>query len=141
MKLRIVMLGRTRRPELRVLVDDYLKRLSHFTAVECNELKQASALDRVKKEPAALWVLLDAGGRQFQSEQFARWLAGLRDSGTREVAFLCGNAEGFPPEWRERASERLSLGPLTLSHELARVVLVEQLYRAFALLAGHPYPK
>lgn len=135
------MLGRTRRTELRALVDDYLKRLNHFAAVECNELKQASALDRVKKEPAAFWVLLDAGGREFRSEQFARWLGRLRDNGTREVVFLCGNAEGFPAAWRERARERLSLGPLTLSHELARVVLAEQLYRAFALLAGHPYPK
>ncbi|HVB32907.1 MAG TPA: 23S rRNA (pseudouridine(1915)-N(3))-methyltransferase RlmH [Patescibacteria group bacterium] len=141
MKLRLVMLGKTRRGELRALMDDYLKRLGRFTPVECSELKQAAALERIKKEPAAVWVLLDAEGRQFQSEQLARWLGGLRDSGTREVAFLCGDAEGFPASWRERARERLSLGPLTLSHELARVVLVEQLYRAFALLGGHPYPK
>ncbi|HVB99160.1 MAG TPA: 23S rRNA (pseudouridine(1915)-N(3))-methyltransferase RlmH [Candidatus Dormibacteraeota bacterium] len=141
MKIHLVMLGRTRRAELRALIDEYLKRLRRFTPVECSELKQAAALDRLKKEPAAAWVLLDAEGRQFQSVPFARWLGHLRDTGMREVTFLCGDAEGFPAAWRQRATERLSLGPLTLSHELARAVLAEQLYRAFALLAGHPYPK
>lgn len=135
------MLGKTRRAELRALVDDYVKRLGRFTPVECHELKQAAALGVKKEAAAAVWALLDAGGRQFDSEQFARWLGRLKDGGTREVAFLCGNAEGFPDSWRERAGERISLGPLTLSHELSRVVLAEQLYRAFALLSGHPYPK
>lgn len=135
------MLGKMRRPELRALVDDYRKRLRRFTPIECSELKQPAALDRMKHEPTAVWVLLDAGGRQFRSDELARWLGRLRDGGTREVIFLCGDAEGFPVAWRERAQERLSLGPLTMSHELARVVLAEQLYRAFALLAGHPYPK
>jgi 23S rRNA (pseudouridine1915-N3)-methyltransferase len=141
MKIRLVMLGKTRRTELRTIIDDYLVRLRRFTPVESNELRQAAALDRLKTEPTAVWVLLDAGGREFRSEEFAGWLAGLRDRGVREVAFLCGEAEGFPDSWRARARERLSLGRLTLSHELARVVLAEQLYRAFALLAGHPYPK
>jgi 23S rRNA (pseudouridine1915-N3)-methyltransferase len=141
MKIRLVMLGKTRRSELRTLVEDYLKRLGRFTPAESSELRQPAALDRLKTEPTAVWVLLDAGGREFRSEEFAGWLAGLRDRGVREVVFLCGDAEGFPDSWRARTRERLSLGRLTLSHELARVVLAEQLYRAFALLAGHPYPK
>lgn len=141
MKLRVILLGKTRRVELRALTDDYLARLRRFAPVECTELRQASALERLKTEPAAVWVLVDAGGRQFRSEEFARWLGGLRDRGVREVVFLCGDAEGFPALWRQRARERLSLSPFTLSHELARVVLVEQLYRALAALAGHPYPK
>lgn len=141
MKIRLVMLGKTRRSELRALVDEYLKRLRRFTSLECTELRREAALERLKVEPTALWVLLDAGGREFRSKEFAHWLAGLRDRGVREVVFLCGDAEGFPASWRQRAQERLSLGRLTLSHELARVVLAEQLYRAFALLAGHPYPK
>jgi 23S rRNA (pseudouridine1915-N3)-methyltransferase len=141
MKVRMVMLGKTRRAELRALMEDYLGRVRRFATVEANELRQAEALDRLKVEPTADWVLLDAGGREYDSEGFARWLGGLRDRGVREVVFLCGDAEGFPGSWRERARERLSLGRLTLSHELARVVLAEQIYRAFALLAGHPYPK
>jgi 23S rRNA (pseudouridine1915-N3)-methyltransferase len=141
MKVRLVMLGKTRRPELRALLDEYLGRVRRFAPVEANELRQPDALDRVKTEPTAEWVLLDAAGRQFDSAEFAHWLAGLRDRGARELVFLCGDAEGFPESWRRRARERLSLGKLTLSHELARVVLAEQIYRAFALLAGHPYPK
>jgi 23S rRNA (pseudouridine1915-N3)-methyltransferase len=141
MKIRLVMLGKTRRNELRALIDDYLARLRHFTPVEASELRQAEALARLKTEPTAVWVLLDAGGREFGSEEFAKWLAELRDRGVREILFLCGGAEGFPPSWRNQTRERLSLGRLTLSHELARAVLAEQLYRAFALLAGHPYPK
>ena len=141
MKIRLVMLGKTRRSELRALVEEYLERVRRFAPVECTELKHAAALDRMKSEPTAVWVLLDAAGRQFRSEEFAQWLAGLRERGAPEVVFLCGEAEGYPEAWRKRARERLSLGRMTLSHELARVVLAEQLYRAFALLSGHPYPK
>lgn len=141
MKVRLVMLGKTRRPELRALVEDYLGRIRRFAAAEANELRQAEALDRLKTEPTAEWVLLDAGGREFDSAEFARWLGGLRDRGVRELVLLCGGAEGFPESWRRRGRLRLSLGRLTLSHELARVVVAEQIYRAFALLAGHPYPK
>ena len=86
-------------------------------------------------------VLLDAAGKQFTSEQFARWLAGHRDAGTRELIFLCGDAGGFPEALRRRANAKLSLSTLTLSHELARVLLAEQIYRGFAILSGHPYPK
>ena len=141
MKVRMVMLGKTRRPELRALLDDYLARVRRFATLQGNHLSQADALSRREVEPTAGWVLLDAGGREFDAAGFARWLGGLRDRGVREVVFLCGGAEGFPESWRDRAQERISLGRLTLSHELARVVLAEQIYRAFALLAGHPYPK
>jgi 23S rRNA (pseudouridine1915-N3)-methyltransferase len=141
MKLRVILLGKTRRPELRAIVDDYLARLRRYAPVEWTELRQASALERLKFEPAAVRVLVDAGGREFRSDEFARWLGGMRDRGVREVIFLCGDAEGFPEGWRQQAQQRLSLSPLTLSHELARVVLAEQLYRAMATLAGHPYPK
>ena len=142
MKIRLVMLGKTRRGELRALLDDYLARIRHHAEIEAIELREASAaLPKLQFGPAALVVLLDAAGKQFTSEQFARWLAERRERGTRELVFLCGGAAGFPDELRRRATAKLSVSTLTLSHELARVVLAEQLYRAFALLAGHPYPK
>ena len=142
MRIRLLMLGKTRRGELRALFDDYLARISHYAEIEAVELRDASAaLRKFRFGPAAMVVLLDAAGKQFTSEQFARWLAEQRDRGTRELVFLCGDAAGFPDEMRRRATAKLSLSTLTLSHELARVVLAEQLYRAFALLAGHPYPK
>jgi 23S rRNA (pseudouridine1915-N3)-methyltransferase len=95
----------------------------------------------LRSEPGATWVLLDAGGRQLTSQQFAGWLADLRGRGTRELVFLCGNATGFPEELRRGAHTKLSLSTLTMAHELARVVLAEQLYRAFTISHGLPYNK
>ncbi len=143
MKIRLVMLGKTRRAEIRALVDDYLKRIAHYCEIETTELREASgsALKKLKIEPSAAIVMLDAAGKQYSSAEFARWLGGLRDRGARELVFLCGDAAGFPESLRGSARERISLSTLTLPHEFARVVLVEQIYRAFAILAGHPYPK
>lgn len=143
MKIRLVMLGKTRREELRSLVDDYVKRISRYAEIAVNEIREASpaALRKLKMEPGATLVLLDAAGHHYTSQQFARWLGGLRDHAAREIVFLCGASEGFPPELRSLATQRISLSTLTMPHEFARVVLAEQIYRAFAILSGHPYPK
>ena len=143
MKIRLLMLGKTRREGIRGLFDDYVTRIRHFTDVEINELRDSSpsSLRKSKFEAGAIVVLIDAAGKQFTSQQFARWLGDLRDRGTREIVFLCGGAEGFPDELRAKAKQKLSLSTLTMPHEFARVVLAEQIYRAFAILAGHPYPK
>jgi 23S rRNA (pseudouridine1915-N3)-methyltransferase len=143
MKVRLVMLGKTRRPEIRALIEDYVSRIRHYAEIEITELRDGSpaAIRKLKVGPGATAVLLDAGGKQFTSQQFARWLGDLRDRGGREVVFLCGDSEGFPDELRGAAKQKISLSTLTMPHEFARVVLAEQIYRAFAILAGHPYPK
>ena len=143
MKIRLVMLGKTRRPEIRALVDDYVQRIRHYVEVEINELRDESpaALKKLKLDPAVVVVLLDAAGTQFTSQTFARWLGDLRDRGARELCFYCGAAEGFPAELSRGKAQRISLSTLTMPHEFARVVLAEQIYRAFAILAGLPYPK
>jgi 23S rRNA (pseudouridine1915-N3)-methyltransferase len=143
MRIRLVMLGKTRREEIRALLEDYLARIRHYAEVEIVELRDAgpAALRKLKIESSAAVTLLDAAGKQFTSQQFARWLGDLRDRGTRELVFLCGDAEGFPDELRASAKHKISLSTLTMPHEFARVVLAEQIYRAFAILAGHPYPK
>jgi 23S rRNA (pseudouridine1915-N3)-methyltransferase len=143
MKIHLVVLGKTRRPEVRSLVDDYVARIRRFAEVEVSELREDSATSfrKLSLEPAASVVLLDDAGKPQTSAQFAKWLAVTRDRGVREIVFLCGGAEGFPEVLRRRATQKLSLSPLTFSHELARAMLVEQIYRAFAILAGHPYPK
>ncbi len=143
MKIHLVMLGKTRRPEIRALVGDYVARIERFAAVQVTELREDSPASQRKLvlDPAATVVLLDDAGKPQTSEQFARWLGVARDRGAREIAFLCGGAEGFPEALRRRATQKLSLSSLTFSHELARAMLVEQLYRAFSILAGFPYPK
>jgi 23S rRNA (pseudouridine1915-N3)-methyltransferase len=84
-------------------------------------------------------VLLDGQGKQFSSEELARWLRRQRDEGQPRVVFAIGPADGWSHAERAQAGMLLSLGPMTLPHELARVVLSEQIYRAFTILAGHPY--
>jgi 23S rRNA (pseudouridine1915-N3)-methyltransferase len=142
MKIHFVMLGKTRRAEIRALLDDYSARIGRFAEVQVTELREDSAaLRKLTLDSAATVVLLDDAGKPQTSAQFARWLGEARDRGAREIVFLCGGAEGFPESLRRRATQKLSLSPLTFSHELARTMLAEQVYRAFAILAGHPYPK
>ncbi len=129
MRLQLLMIGKTRRPEMCGLVDDYVNRIRHSCPLEILEVRDAeAAIKKLDADRAATAILLDAGGRTIDSNALAKWLGDLRDRGTRQVIFVCGNAGGFPESLRE-------------SHELARVVLVEQLYRAFAILSGSPYPK
>jgi 23S rRNA (pseudouridine1915-N3)-methyltransferase len=136
------MLGKTRRPELRAVFDDYIKRIGRSTLIEVNEVRDAdAALKRLNADRAAIAILLDAGGKPQDSEALARWLGEQRDRGTREIIFVCGDANGFPEALRNRVTQKLSLSPMTYSHELARIMLAEQLYRAFAILSGSPYPK
>lgn len=143
MKIHIVMLGKTRRPEIRNMMDDYVARIKRFAEVQITELREVSAasLRKFALDSAATVVLLDDAGKNQSSSQFAKWLSDTRDRGAREIVFLCGDADGFPEAVRRRATQKLSLSSLTFSHELARIMLAEQLYRAFAILAGHPYPK
>jgi Uncharacterized conserved protein len=142
MRLRLLMLGKTRRPEFRAALDDYVKRISRAVPIEVNEVRDAdAALKRLDADRAAIALLLDAGGKALDSQSLASWLADQRDRGTRELVFVCGDADGFPESLRKRVAQKLSLSPMTYSHELARVMLAEQLYRAFAILSGSPYPK
>jgi 23S rRNA (pseudouridine1915-N3)-methyltransferase len=143
MLIRLLMLGKTRRPEMRALLDDYAARIRRFVEIEIRELREDSpaAFRRLEIPEGATIVLLDAAGKEYSSAEFARWLGSCRDRGVREISFLCGAAEGFPDALAKRASAKMSLSPLTFSHELARVMLAEQIYRALATLAGHPYPK
>jgi 23S rRNA (pseudouridine1915-N3)-methyltransferase len=136
------MLGKTRRPEMRAVLDDYAKRIGRSCPIEISEVRDAdAAIKKLDADRAATVVLLDAAGKNLDSNGLAKWLAELRDRGTRELIFLCGDADGFPEALRQRAHQKLSLSPMTFSHELARIMLAEQLYRAFAILSGSPYPK
>jgi 23S rRNA (pseudouridine1915-N3)-methyltransferase len=143
MRIQLLFLGKTRRPEIRALLEDYVARIRRHAEIEIRELRpdSAASLKRLEFGAAGTVVLLDAAGKKFSSEQFAEWMGSCRDRGQRELVFLCGAAEGFPGALAGRATLRMSLSSLTFSHELARVMLAEQIYRAFASLSGHPYPK
>jgi len=136
------MMGKTRRPEMVSALGDYVKRISRSCPTEIVEARDAAAaLKRLNANRAAVPVLLDAGGKVYDSDVFAKWLEEQRDRGIREVIFVCGDADGFPDSLRERVKQKLSLSAMTYSHELARVMLAEQIYRAFTILSGSPYPK
>jgi 23S rRNA (pseudouridine1915-N3)-methyltransferase len=141
-KIRLLMLGKTRRAEMRVVIDDYVKRISRQSSIEITEVRDGdAAIKKLDADRAATTVLLDAAGKNLDSNAFAKWLGELRDRGTRELIFVCGDADGFPVALRERVPQKISLSAMTYSHELARAMLAEQLYRAFAILSGSPYPK
>ncbi len=142
MRIRLLMLGKTRRVELRAVIDDYVKRIGRHSPIEVAEVRDGeAALKKLDADRAAKAVLLDAGGKNYTSETFAKWLGEQRDRGAREIIIICGDADGFPGALRERVPQKLSLSDMTYSHELARAMLAEQLYRAFAILSGSPYPK
>ena len=142
MKIRLLMLGKTRRAELRAVIDDYVKRVSRSAGIEVSEVRDGdAAIKKLEADRVATALLLDAGGRSFTSEEFAKWLGEQRDRGTREIIFVCGDADGFPAALRERVPQKISLSAMTYSHELSRAMLAEQIYRAFAILSGSPYPR
>ena len=136
------MLGKTRRAELTKVLEEYITRIRHQIPIEITEVRdESAALKKLDADRAATLVFLDAAGKASSSEALAKWLGELRDRGTRELIFVCGDAEGFPERLLQRAHRKLSLSAMTFSHEMARVMLAEQLYRAFAILSGSPYPK
>ena len=142
MKIRLLMLGKTRRPEMVAALADYVKRIGRSCPIEVTEVRDGdAAVKKLDADRAATALLLDAGGKVHDSSAFAKWLGEQRDRGTREVIFVCGDAEGFPDALRERVKQKVSLSAMTYSHELARVMLAEQIYRAFAILEGSPYAK
>ncbi len=142
-KLRIAWIGKTKEPAIESLTHEYLKRLSHYADTEGTALKDESALQKLRSGNARsarnTLVLLDTRGKQLSSAEFAEYLGNYQDRNPLPLLFAVGPANGFTAEIRQEANLLLSLGKMTVAHELARVVLLEQLYRAFTILKGHPY--
>ena len=125
------------------LLDDYLKRAARFTPVQAvahdSETALLSALDRNSARTPVTLILLDSRGQSLPSEEIAARLGAYRDNGVQQLTFAIGPPDGWSSTAWNRASSRISLGPITLPHELALVILAEQIYRALSILAGHPY--
>jgi len=153
MRLRIVWIGKTREGHLRALIEEYVQRLSHFTRCEVSEFRETTGAQRrvgIDKDSqrisdglrdGAISVLLDAEGDEWTSAQLAKQIEQWQNRGTKEVTFIVGGPNGVSEELAARASKRWSLSRLTLTHEMARVVLLEQLYRAYTIIHGLPYQK
>jgi len=156
LKIRIAWVGKTKEPAIRALTEEYLKRISRYAQVEGVELRDEAALLQMcgRAAPAkasktssagktsagkSTLVLLDSRGKQFSSEEFARFLGDYQNRNPLLLVFAVGPADGFSEAARGAAQHTISLGKMTLAHELARVVLLEQVYRAFTILKGHPY--
>ena len=125
------------------ILAEYVQRTILYSQCESqlfdNEVALLDWLDNQAGRTAAYAILLDSGGKQYSSEEFAGRIGQLRDEGTQRLVLAIGPADGWSAAARQRADLLLSLGRMTLPHQLARVVLAEQVYRAFTILAGHPY--
>jgi 23S rRNA (pseudouridine1915-N3)-methyltransferase len=121
----------------------YVNRCSAFARCQSEIFRTETALqqwlDKQQGRTPVIAVLLDSRGRSMSSEAFATWLGKRRDEGAQHIVFAIGPASGWSDLSRKRAQLLLSLGPITMAHALARLVMAEQLYRAFTILTGHPY--
>jgi 23S rRNA (pseudouridine1915-N3)-methyltransferase len=142
-RLKVAWIGKTKDSAIQSLSAEYLKRLGHYAEAEAITFANEAALlkyrDRVGTRPAHSIVLLDSRGKQLSSEEFALFLENHQNRSPQPLLFAVGDADGFTDEARKASHFVLSLGKMTLPHELARVVLLEQLYRALTILKGHPY--
>ena len=143
MKLTIAWIGKTKSPAIDSLTKEYLARISRYVDIQGLELAGESALlklcARVRTRPAHMLVLFDMRGKQLSSEDFADFLRNHQDRNPQPLVLAIGPADGFTDEARSSAAAIISVGKMTLAHELARVVLLEQVYRALTILRGHPY--
>ena len=118
---------------------EYLKMASRYIPCQSKEI-QPARFDPWKQHPNGLKVLLDPEGKPMDSPQFARWFQ-KAELDSRDLVFIVGGHDGLPAAWRSRGDLLFSLSAMTWPHELARVMLAEQIYRALATLRGHPYPR
>ena len=155
MKLRFVWIGKTKRAPMRELIESYLKRVGKFARVEAVELRDRDEvgddprriieregediLERVERDPFV--ILLDQRGRQIDSFKMAELMEKHRLAGSKQITFVVGGHFGVSEEVRKRADFQLALSQMTLTHEMARLLLIEQVYRAFAIIHDLPYQK
>ena len=151
MKIRILWVGKTQQEWVRRGIEDYagrIKRYAPLELVEAKEEKGATAdamrtreCERLKKllPKQGKVVLLDDGGEKMTSPQFASFIAAYRDSGVSELAFAIGGAYGFTDGFRNEADRIVSLSPMTFTHQMIRIFLLEQIYRGFTIINGEPY--
>jgi 23S rRNA (pseudouridine1915-N3)-methyltransferase len=131
-KIFLYYIGKARDAHANAMAEEYVKRSTRYATCEMREI-HPGRFDPWAKHPSAKKILLDPLGRRLDSAGFiAQW---------HDMVFIVGGSDGLPAEWRPRADLLLALSPMTMPHELARVILAEQIYRALTTLHGHPYPR
>ena len=155
MRICLIWEGKTKNPQLRALEADYKARIGHFSELVVEEIssrggsKGAGLAVKVpsgerrllEKVGSSTKVMLDAAGKECTSREFADWLERQALAGRREICFLVGGPDGFSADFKKQADLLLSLSRLTLTRDWARVLLLEQIYRAFTILRGYPYAR
>ncbi len=139
MRLDLLYIGKARDEHANAIAAEFLKRTGRWASVEMREI-DPRRYDLFARHAAARKVFLDPAGKNWDSARFIEYIA-EQERLSCDIVFLLGGHDGLPPEWRPRADVLLSLSPMTFPHELARAMLAEQVYRAFATLRGHPYPR
>ena len=139
MKVFVYFIGKPKDAHANAIAEDFLTRAGHYAVTQILEVKPEKT-DLRAKHPNAFRVYLDPAGRAMDSTEFSTLFSKAEMAG-HDLVFLIGGADGLPPAWRADASLLLSLSRMTFPHELARAMLAEQIYRAWAILRGHPYPR
>ena len=154
MKINLILVGKTTNKEFQSIIDDYSERVTHYTPFEMTvipELKNTKALSQEQQktmegdaimrqlQDSDYVVLLDEHGKELRSVEFATWMGKKQQTVSRRLVFIIGGPYGFSPAVYERANEKLSLSRMTFSHQMVRMIFIEQLYRAFTILKGEHY--
>jgi len=138
-KVFLYYIGKPRDAHANAIAADFVSRAARYSVCEMREIRP-DRTDLWAKHPSARRILLDPAGRAMDTAAFVAMVSRAEMEG-RDLVFVVGGADGLPPDWRSRADDLLSLSRMTFPHELARAMLAEQIYRAFATLRGHPYPR
>ena len=154
MKITLLVVGRTVDNNITAGIQDYTQRVSHLAQFEISiipELKNAKKLSEAQQkeqegdlilkalQPGDRVVLLDEGGKEYRSTEFAAWIEHKQNISTKRLVFIVGGPYGFSQKVYDAAHEKLSLSKMTFSHQIIRVIFLEQLYRAFTIMKGEPY--
>ena len=139
MKVFVYFIGKPKDPHANALAEDFLGRAARYAPAEMREIRP-DRIELREKHPTARKIFLDPAGKPMDSAGFSKLVAQAEMEG-RDLVFLIGGHDGLPAGWAARADLLLSISAMTFPHELARAMLAEQIYRAFATLRGHPYPR
>ena len=154
MKVNLILVGKTTSKMFQSIIDDYSERVKHYTPFEVTvipELKNTKSLSQEQQkqmegeqilrqlQESDHVVLLDEHGQELRSIEFATWISKKQQAVSRRLVFVIGGPYGFSPTIYQRANEKLSLSKMTFSHQMVRMIFIEQLYRAFTILKGEQY--